>query len=186
MKKLKDFVEFVNEASIHGGTKEGGDNYQSPEENKKIATNIINAIHPALNNSGFKVNVDMSGNDQNPNLNKILESTDKLALITTNFSIGWDGKNRAGGIHVYVNKNNLDSLRETIKNIDHPFVRMEQRAWMINTTATVPCLIIYDDGVENTVSTTETTTVQPTTTTQQTTTVAPTTTTQQTTVAPTV
>jgi len=143
--------------------------YQSQEQNKTIATNIINAIHPALNKSGFKVNVDMSGNDQNPNLNKILESTDKLALITTNFDIGWDGKNRSGGIHVYVNKNNLDSLRDTIKNIDHPFVRMKEIAWMINISSKVPCLIIYDDGVENPVSTTETTTVQPTTTTQQTT-----------------
>jgi len=174
MKKLKDFESFVNEASINGGTAQGVDGYQSPEQNKTIATNIINVIHPALNKAGFKVNVDMSGNDQKPNLDKISTSTDKLALITTNFAVGWDGKNRAGGIHVYVNKENLDSLRVTIKNIDHPFVKMGEKAWTINTTTTVPCLIIYDDGVDQPITTTETTTVAPVKpTTTETTTVAP-------------
>ena len=185
MKKLKDFGDFVNESSMinNGSTEEGSEGYQSPEENKKIATNIINAIHPALNKSGFKVNVDMSGNDQKPNLDKISSSQEKLALITTNFSVGWDGKNRAGGIHVYVNNNNLESLKETIKNIDHPFVKMGNNAFGYFTNGAVPYLIIFDDGVESPVSTTETTTVSPTTTTQQTT-VA--TTTQQTTVSATV
>jgi len=185
MKKLKDFGDFVIESSLYqGSTSPDVEGYQSPEENKKIATNIINAIHPALNKGGFKVNVDMSGKDQNPNLDKISTSTDKLALITTNFSAGWDGKNRSGGIHVYVSKNNLTSLQEIVKNLDHPFVKMGDKAFYYETNKPVPSLVIYDDGVENTVST-ETTTVAPTTTTQQTT-VAPTTTTQQTTVSPTV
>jgi len=146
---MKNFKRFVLEGSlINNTTSPNSSGYQSPEENKKIATNIINTITPELQKAGFQIKTDLSGQNQTPNLEQISKTPDfKLLLITTDFSKGWDGHDRSGGIKVYVNKNNLESLKQSINKINHPFVRMGDKAYYYMTQGDTACLIIYDDGV---------------------------------------
>jgi hypothetical protein len=147
---MKSFKKFLYEASLNGGTASGAKGYQSPEENQKIATNIINTISPELQKAGFQVKQDLSGKNQQPNIDELTNSQNKLLLITTDFSVGWDGKNRAGAIKVYVNPNHLGLLQQTINNINHPFVKMGEKAFYYTTYQKACVLIIFDDGVDST------------------------------------
>ena len=153
MKNLKNFEEFVNEEIMHGGTHQSDPTYKSADDNKRIAMNIVNIIKPVLQQNGFDVKEDLSGNPQTTNLTNLATNPAKLALIATYFSVGWDGQNRSGGIHVYVSKTNLPALQQVITTLDHPFVKMGNKAYYYGEEAGCSVLYIFDDGVETPVPT---------------------------------
>jgi hypothetical protein len=143
-----DKKSLKNEASVQGGTVKGREDFQSVDDNKKIAMNIVNAITPELKKYRFQTFtlLEKDGKKQQY-LQNITDSPQKqLALITTDFGVGWDGGSRAGGIKVHVNKNFAPYLKKAVQNSKHPFVKMGNKAFYYSENNDIITLIIYDDG----------------------------------------